>query len=81
VCFIGNAPMAHLEGGGGGSGSGMAEAAGEGSTTFYMLAQVQKDPWPVELAGGYSEHAWVTRGELPKYLLQEEASLAERMLL
>jgi hypothetical protein len=46
-----------------------------------MLAQVQKDPWPVELASGYSDHAWVTRDELPQYLPQEEASLAQQMLL
>lgn len=88
VYFIGNAPMAHLpaamEGAAAaGASDAAADAAGSttGSSTFYMLAQVQKDPWPVQLSDGYNACAWVTREELAKYLPADEAALAHRMLL
>jgi len=70
--MIGNAPMGHH-----------APPGGD-APTFFMLAQVLLDPWEVALAegGGYTDHAWVTREELPAYLGDDAAlaALAQAML-
>ncbi|GAX82228.1 hypothetical protein CEUSTIGMA_g9656.t1 [Chlamydomonas eustigma] len=71
IFFIGNAPMGHLP------------SIPEGSTTFFMLAQVVGDPWSCKLKpeSGYEDWAWVTKEEMPN-LVQDPRlrELLSRML-